>query len=106
MGDKLSVEMGGEKAVRKFFLFEYLKNLKEKRAFGSGDFVTTIEGEFAGQNLMVVEKLASGMVKIAPAPNMPIVELYESKLFHFEDFHDAYREALNKYPFSREELEK
>lgn len=90
--------------LRKYRIEEYLKRLKQKRVFGPGDLVTTVEGPYANKGLMVVEKKDDGTVMIAPAPNTPAMPMQESQLYHFEDFRDAFRTALQEHPFSHEEL--
>lgn len=73
---------------------EVLTILEQKKPFGPSDIVTTLEGPYAHIGLMVVELKENGIVRIAPAPNMPTIEIHESKLFHFDDYHEAFKLAL------------
>ena len=85
-----------EKAERfkKATIENILRNLEQKKPFGPGDFVATLEGPHAHKGLMVVEIKENGMIKIAPAPNMPTIEINEAELFHFDDYHEAFKVAL------------
>ena len=103
MAEKLPYHEGGAEMLRKQTIKERLEGLKQKRVFGPGDLVTTIEGPYANQGLMVVEKKTDGTVMIAPAPNTPAIPMQESMLYHFDDFHDAFRAALQEHPFSYKE---
>ncbi|MFA5413048.1 MAG: hypothetical protein WC348_00710 [Patescibacteria group bacterium] len=104
MAERLLYHEGGSELLRRNAIREYLEGLKDKRAFDRGDLVTTMDGPYANQGLMVVEKKGNGTVMIAPAPNTVAIPMQESQLWHFEDFHDAFRAALQKYPYSMEEL--
>ena len=79
---------------KKATIEEVLENLEQKKPFGVGDLVITLEGPHAHIGLMVVELKDDGMVRIAPAPNTPTIEIHESKLFHFDDYHEAFKVAL------------
>lgn len=104
MAEKLSYHEGGSELLRKNAISEYLERLESRREFGPGDLVTTMDGPYANQGLMVVEKRSDKTVLIAPAPNTAPIPMQESQLWHFEDFHDAFKAALEKYPYSMEEL--
>lgn len=106
MAENLPYHEGGAEMLRKQTIKEYLEGLEQKRVFGPGDLVTTVEGPYANQGLMVVEKRKDGTVMIAPAPNTPAIPMQESELYHFDDFHTAFRAALQEHPFSNEELSK
>lgn len=43
---------------------------------------------------MVCEVKENGMVRIAPAPNTPTIEIHQSELFNFNDYHEAFKVAL------------
>ena len=93
-------EIGKSKEAQEFkkaTIKNVLESLRpeEKKAFGPGDLVTTLEGPYAHKGLMVVEKKDDGMVRIAPAPNTPAdVEIHESKLWHLNDYSEALKVAL------------
>lgn len=71
-----------------------LGSLEKKRSYGPGDIVATLEGPHAHIGLMVVELKKDGMVRVAPAPNTPTIEIHESKIFHFDDYREAFNVAL------------
>ncbi|MFA5926507.1 MAG: hypothetical protein WC831_06335 [Parcubacteria group bacterium] len=79
---------------KKATIEDILANLEKKKPFVVSDLVATIEGPYAHIGLMVVEFKEDGMVRIAPAPNTPTVEIHESKLFHIDDYHEAFKVAL------------
>lgn len=64
------------------------------KSFGPGDLVTTLEGPYAHKGLMVVEKRTDGIVLILPAPHEVHVEIPHDQLFHFDDYHEAFKVAL------------
>lgn len=80
--------------LKKDTIQRVLINLEQKRPFGPNDIVTTLEGPHAHKGLKVIELKENGMVRVAPAPNIPIVEIHESKLFHFDDYQEAFKLAL------------
>jgi hypothetical protein len=84
----------GAKQFRTGVIEDALSSLEQKKAFGPGDLVTILGGPYAHQGLMVVEVREDGVTRIAPAPNFPTVEIQTDKLFHFDDYHDAFRKAL------------
>ncbi len=84
---------------RRKHIREYLENLKEKRPIKVGDFATTLNGPFDLRGLFVLKKNPEGKVLVAPEPDAEPIEFYESELWHFEDFHDAFKEALKKDPY-------
>lgn len=91
-------------ALRKAAIAEYLGKLSKKRPLGAGKIATTLEGLYAEKGLLVVEKKPDGTVLVSPAPGMPAVPIAESELCAFDDYHEAYRYALEQFPFTDEEL--
>lgn len=82
------------KDFKKATIEHVLSTIEEKKPFDVGDLVMTLEGPHAHMGLMVVEKKEDGIVRIAPAPNTPTEEIHESKLWHFDDYHEAFKVAL------------
>lgn len=71
-----------------------LSALQERKPFGVGDIVATLHGPYAHQGMMVVEIKDNGETRVAPAPNTPTVELKADDLYHFDDYHEAFKVAL------------
>ena len=90
---KISQSKAAER-FKKSTIEDILSNSEQKKSYRPGDIVTTLEGPHAHIGLMVVELKENGMVRVAPAPNTPTVEIHESKLFHFDDYHEAFKAAL------------
>lgn len=83
----------------------YLSSLTHKRPILENEIVTMVEGKYANKGLKVVMKNIDGTVSILPTPESTEPEtVQENELFDFEDFNDAYRAALEKFPFTTEEL--
>jgi hypothetical protein len=92
-------------ALRRAFIDQRLASLEIRRPFDVGDIVTTtVEGLYQYQGLMVIRKESDGTVFCSPASNIPPVAFEESTLWHFEDFHDAFRAAIEQYPYALDEL--
>ncbi len=102
--EKLPSYQAEKERLRKQAIKEYLERLERKREFNVGDLVTTVDGPYANQGLLVVDKRDDGQIIIAPAPDAPVVVMKEADLYHFKDFHEAFGYALQKYPFSKEEI--
>lgn len=79
---------------KKATIKDVLEKIGEKKPFGPGDIVTTLDGLYAHKGLMVVEIKDDGMVRIAPEPNTPTIEIPGSDLWHFDDYHEAFKAAL------------
>ncbi len=54
----------------------------------------TLTGEFKNIGLLVVERRDDGMVEVLPGPGESAVEIHESELWYYEDYHDAFIGAL------------
>jgi len=81
-------------ASKKRTIAECLLMLEDKKSFGPGDLVATIEGPYANIGLMVVEVNENGTTRVAPAPNTATIEIPTDKLYHIDDYHEAFKVAL------------
>lgn len=64
------------------------------KPFNEGDLVATLQGPYAHIGLMVIAKQEDGMTQVMPGPDAPLVTIPTAELFHFYDYHEAFKVAL------------
>ena len=79
---------------RRRFITECLLELEEKKPFGPGDIVTTLSGQYAEIGLKVIEVKENGMTTIIPKPDADEIEIPTADLYHFDDYHEAFKASL------------
>ena len=94
-----------KKELRKIFVEGYLLGLKNRRPIEVNKIATVLHGQYAHQGLMVVGVKEDGDVSVLPTPesDQP-VDFKQSEIWDFDDYHNAFKAALDKYKFTTEEL--
>ena len=66
----------------------------ERKPVELGNIVVTLSGPYAGTGLMLVEIKADGHVRVSPGKGLPTIDLNMSDVYHFDDYHEAFKVAL------------
>lgn len=78
-----------------------MKNLWKEKSLKTGNLVTILEWPYAHDTMMVLEVKYNGMITILPAPQTPIFEIHKSKVFHKEDYDEAFSLAtMNEHIYN------
>lgn len=85
-----------EEDTRSVLIRDYLEHLKQRKSFGTGDSVVTLEGPLAHKELVVVKVRENGMVQIVKTPEIPTIEIKLHELYHIDDYHKAFEVALRE----------
>lgn len=82
----------------------YIKNLTlnllgqlesaERKPIKVGELAVSTNGDFPHVGLMVVEIKEDGFVRVSPAPGLATVDINAKDLYHFDDYHEAFKAAL------------
>jgi hypothetical protein len=85
IGPTEAIESDRARNFKKGTIEQILRGMESgtRKTYNVGDIVTTAEGLYAHQGLMVVEKREDGIVRVAPAPNTPMVEIEAIRLYAY-----------------------